>query len=149
MRIWIDGDACPGDVKEILFRAATRRKVRATLVANQPMRVPRSEWIDTVLVPSGLNEADQRIVELATPGDLVVTADIPLAAQVVARGAMVINPRGDYYTEANIGARLAERDLLDQLRGEGLITGGPAEYGAKNRQAFANALDQWLTRNRK
>lgn len=147
MRIWIDADACPGEIKELLFRAATRRRVRVTLVANQPLRVPSSELIDSIVVPAGANVADQRIVELVGPTDLVVTADIPLAGHVVARGAMALNPRGELYTAENIGARLAARNLMDELRGEGLITGGPANFGAKDRQAFANQLDRWLTRN--
>lgn len=149
MRIWIDADACPGEIKELLFRAATRRRVRVTLVANQPLRVPSSELIDSIVVPAGANVADQRIVELVEPTDLVVTADIPLAGHVVARGAVALNPRGELYTAENIGARLAARNLMDELRGEGLITGGPANFGAKDRQAFANQLDRWLTKNRR
>jgi len=145
MQIWVDADACPGEIKELLFRAANRTKTKVTLVANQPLRKPRSEFIDSVLVPEGLNVADQRIVELVEPGDLVITADIPLAAEVVAGGGQALNPRGELYTDANIGARLAARNLLDELRGEGEITGGPANFSAKDRQAFANQLDRWLT----
>lgn len=146
MQIWIDADACPVAVKELLFRAATRRKVRVTLVANQPMRVPPSEYIDTVLVGAGLNVADQKIVELAQPGDLVITADIPLAAEVVAEGAQALNPRGELYTEENVGQRLADRNLLDELRGSTELTGGPAGYNDKDRQNFANQFDRWLTK---
>jgi uncharacterized protein YaiI (UPF0178 family) len=145
MQIWVDADACPGEIKELLFRAANRTKTKVTLVANQPLRKPRSEFIDSVLVPEGLNVADQRIVELVEPGDLVITADIPLAAEVVAGGGQALNPRGELYTDANIGARLAARNLLDELRGEGEITGAPANFSAKDRQAFANQLDRWLT----
>jgi len=148
MQIWVDADGCPGEIKELLYRVAERVKVKLTLVANQSLRVPRSEFIETLLVPDGMNVADRRIVELVQPGDLVVTADIPLAADVVAKGAEAIDPRGGLYTEANIGERLAVRNMLDQLRGSGHIGGGPAGFGAKDRQAFANALDRWLARKR-
>lgn len=149
MKIWVDADACPGEIKELLFRSAKRTKTGITLVANQPMRIPRSEYIDSLLVPSGLNVADQRIVELVQPGDLVITADIPLAADVVAKGGQALNPRGTLYTDSNIGAILASRDLMDDLRGEGQITGGPSNFNAKDRQAFANQLDRWLTAAKK
>ena len=145
MRIWVDADACPGEVKELLFRAAKRTKTKVTLVANQQLRTPPSEFIDSILVPSGMNVADRRIVELVEPGDLVITADIPLAADVVAAGAQAIDPRGEMYTDANVGERLAVRNLFDELRGGGQITGGPSSYTAKDRQAFANQLDRWLT----
>ncbi|MFV1965987.1 MAG: YaiI/YqxD family protein [Pirellulaceae bacterium] len=145
MQIWVDADACPVDVKELLFRAAKRTKTKVTLVANQALRTPRSEFIDSVLVPAGMNVADRRIVELVQPGDLVITADIPLAAEVVAKGAPVLDPRGELYTDATIGERLAVRNLFDELRGGGQVTGGPANFNAKNRQAFANQLDRWLT----
>ena len=145
MQIWVDADACPIEIKELLFRAAKRTKIKVTLVANQPLRTPRSEFIDSLLVSAGLNVADQRIVELTQPGDLVITADIPLAADVVAKGGQALNPRGALYTDENIGERLAVRDLMDDLRGEGQITGGPANFSAKDRQAFANQLDRWLT----
>lgn len=149
MKIWVDADACPGEIKELLFRAAERTNTRMTLVANQPLRIPRSKLIDSLLVPPGLNVADQRIVELVQPGDLVITADIPLAADVVAKNAQALNPRGTLYTDANIGAILASRDLMDDLRGEGVITGGPANFNNKDRQAFANQLDRWLTASKK
>lgn len=145
MRIWVDADACPGEIKQLLYRAAERRKVKVTLVANQRMRTPRSEFIDSVLVTAGMDVADRRIVELVEPGDLVVTADIPLAAEVIAKGAQALDPRGELYTDANVGERLAVRDLLDKLRAGGQITGGPANFSAKDRQAFANQLDRWLT----
>ena len=145
MRIWVDADACPSEIKQLLFRAAERRKIKVTLVANQRMRTPRSEFIDSVLVTAGMDVADRRIVELVEPGDLVVTADIPLAAEVVANGAQALDPRGELYTDANVGERLAVRDLLDELRAGGQITGGPANFSAKDRQAFANQLDRWLT----
>jgi hypothetical protein len=145
MQIWVDADACPGEVKELLFRAARRTKTKVTLVANQAMRTPRSEFVDSLLVPAGMNVADRCIVELVQPGDLVITADIPLAAQAVAKGGQALNPRGELYTEANVGERLAVRNLFDELRGGGQITGGPANFSAKDRQAFANQLDRWLT----
>jgi len=145
MQIWVDADACPGAVKELLFRAANRTETKVTLVANQLMRTPRSEFIDSLLVAAGMNVADRRIVELAGPGDLVITADIPLAAEVVANGGQALDPRGELYTDANIGKRLADRNLLDELRGGGEITGGPPNFNAKDRQAFANQLDRWLT----
>ena len=148
MRIWVDADACPGEIKELLFRAAKRTKTNVTLVANQAMRTPPSEFIDSLLVPAGMNVADRRIVELVEPGDLVITADIPLAAEVVANGGQALDPRGELYTDANVGARLAVRNLLDELRGGGQITGGPANFSPKDRQAFANRLDQLLSRYR-
>lgn len=145
MRIWVDADACPTEVKDLLFRAANRTQTKVTLVANQPLRTPRSEFIDSLLVPPGMNVADQRIVELVEPGDLVITADIPLAGDVVAKGGQALNPRGELYTKSNVGERLASRNLMDELRGGGQITGGPSNYNAKDRQAFANQLDRWLT----
>ena len=146
MQIWVDADACPGDVKELLFRSAERRKIRLTLVANQSIRTPRSEFIDSLCVPSGANVADRRIVELVQPGDLVITADIPLAADVVAKGGQALDPRGQLYTDANVGERLASRDLADQLRGGGMIMSGPSNFTPQNRQNFANQLDRWLTK---
>ena len=148
MKIWVDADACPWEIKELLYRAAERVKVKVTLVANQSLRVPRSEYIETLLVREGANVADRRIVELAVPGDLVVTADIPLAADVVAKGVAAIDPRGQLYCEANIGERLAMRNVLDQLRGGSHIGGGPPNFGPKDRQAFANQLDRWLAKNK-
>lgn len=146
MRVWIDADACPFEVKELLFRAATRRGVRTTLVANQSMHIPRSEYIDQITVPSGMNVADRRIVELLQAGDLVVTADIPLAAEVVAAHGFALNPRGEFYDERNIGVRLAQRNHNDELRGGGQIVNGPSGFTAKDRQAFANQLDRFLTK---
>src|SRR5580704_15983669 len=140
MQIWVDADACPGTIKELLFRAAERRKIKVTLVANGSMRIPRSEFIDTILVPSGMNIADRRIVELVAPGDLVITADIPLAADVVAKGGQALDPRGELYTETNVGERLAVRNMCDGLRGEGRMMGGPSNFNARDRQAFANQL---------
>ena len=145
----MDADACPSEIKEMLFRAANKRQIKVTLVANQPMRTPLSEFINTVLVPGGLNIADRQIVELSAPGDLVITADIPLAADVVAKGGMALNPRGELYTNENIGERLALRNLVDELRGGGLVTGGPANFGSKDKQAFANQLDRWLAKTKR
>jgi len=146
MRIWVDADACPRVVKEILFRAAERKQVQLTLVANQPLRTPPSPYIDTMIVAAGFDVADDRIVELLSPGDLVVTADIPLAAATIAREGHALNPRGELYTRDNIQERLAVRNMLDELRGCGIDTGGPAALSASDRQAFANQLDKFLAR---
>lgn len=148
MQIWVDADACPGEIKELLYRAAERVKVKLTLVANQSLSIPQSEFIEALLVRDGANVADRRIVELAAPGDLVVTADIPLAADIVAKGAEAIDPRGGLYTHVNIGERLAMRNVLDQLRGGGHIGGGPSNFSPKDRQAFANQLDRWLVKHK-
>jgi len=145
-QIWVDADACPRAIKEILFRAAERKQVHLTLVANRQLHCPRSPYLHAIRVPHGFDVADHRIVELMQPGDLVVTGDIPLAAAVVERGGHVLGPRGERFTEENIGERLAVRDLMDHLRSTGLDTGGPAELGKGDRQAFANALDPLLTR---
>ena len=146
MKVWVDADACPVVIKEILYRAAERVQVELVLVANQPLRVPASRFISTEQVPSGFDVADRRIVEWAEPGDLVVTADIPLAAEVVGKGALALNPRGELYTEETVRERRATRDLMDQLRSTGAVTGGPPTLGKKDRQAFANALDRILTK---
>ena len=144
MPIWVDADACPAAIKEILFRAAERTQVMLVLVANQPLKIPPSTYIRSVQVERGFDVADQRIVLEAGVGDLVVTADIPLAAEVVAKGATALNPRGELYTEANVRERLAMRDMMDELRASGVTTGGPAALGKRDRQAFANQLDRWL-----
>ncbi len=146
MPIWVDADACPVVVKEILFRAAQRCQVMVTLVANQPMRTPPSPWIRSLQVGAGFDVADHLIVQQAAVGDLVITADIPLAAEVVEKGAEAINPRGEHYTRENIRQRLGMRNLMEELRGIGQLRGGPAAYGQSERQAFANALDRWLAR---
>ena len=149
MQIWVDGDACPAAAKDVLFKAARRTRTHVTLVANQPVHVPKSELFSTILVGAGANVADHKIVDLTKPGDLVITADIPLAADVVSKGALALNPRGELYTEDNVGERLAARNLMDELRGSGMTTGGPANYGSSEKQAFANQLDRWLTRARR
>jgi len=146
MQIWVDADGCPGEIKDLLYRAAKRRKILVTLVANQPLRTPASPFINSIRVGEGTNVADKHIVDLVAPGDLVITADIPLAAQVVAKGGQALDPRGELYTDENVGARLAARNLLDGLRGEGLIIGGPANLSARNRQAFAKQIDRWLAK---
>ncbi len=146
MQIWVDADACPSAVKELLFRAAVRTKTKVTLVANQQLRIPKSKYIACVPVQTGMDVADRRIVELMEPGDLVITADIPLAANVVANGGQALNPRGELYTEANVGERLAVRNMLDDLRADGQVTSGPSNFNSKDKQAFANQLDRWLTR---
>lgn len=144
MRIWVDADACPGVIKDILFRAAERVRVTLTLVANQPIRTPPSRYIKSIQVSPGFDVADNRIVREAEPGDLVVTADIPLAAEIVAKGAVALNPRGKFYTPENIKESLAMRDMAEEIRATGTMTGGPAPLGKKERQAFANQLDRLL-----
>ncbi len=147
-RIWVDADACPGPVKEILFRAAERAQVQVTLIANQWLRTPSSRYIRALQVQGGFDVADDAIAERARTGDLVVTQDIPLAARVLANGAQAINPRGDRYTADNIAERLSMRNFMDELRGAGVQTGGPAAFNARDRQAFANQLDRWLATRR-
>jgi uncharacterized protein len=149
MQIWVDADACPGEIKEMLYRAAERGQVQLTLVANQVLRTPPSPRIKSVLVAGGMNVADRRIVELVAPGDLVITADIPLAADVVAKGAQALDPRGELYTDANVGERHAVRNMIDEMRGAGRIMRGPSGFTARDRQAFANQLDRWLARAKK
>lgn len=149
MQIWVDADACPRETKDMLFRAANRTGTKLTLVANGNMHIPESKFIDIILVPSGMDVADQKIVELCNPGDLVITADIPLAANVVEKGAQALDPRGELYTDANVGERLAVRNLFDELRTGGQVTGGPSGFSAKDKQAFANQLDRWLTKTKK
>lgn len=148
-RIWVDADACPNVIKDVLFRAAQRAQVETVLVANQPARVPRSSFIRTMQVGSGFNAADERIVELLAAGDLVVTADIPLAAAVIEKGGVALNPRGELYTPENVRERLSMRNFMDELRGGGLASGGPAALSARDRQLFANGLDAWIARRKK
>lgn len=146
MHIWIDADACPGAIKEILFRAAERRQIQTTLVANQMLRTPPSRFIRAVQVPQGLDVADTHIVEQVAAGDLVITADIPLAARVIERGAHALNPRGELYTEATIRERLSMRNFMEELRSAGVQTGGPDALSQADRQAFANCLDRFLAK---
>lgn len=148
MEIWVDADACPNAVKEILFRASERLGVRITLVANRPMSTPPSPLVRSVRVSAGFDVADNEILKRLNPGDLVITADIPLAAEVIEGGGQALNPRGELYTKDNIRERLTMRDLMDTLRGSGIDTGGPPTFGARDRQAFANALDTILARSK-
>ena len=142
--IWVDADATPVSVKEMLYRAAERTGITVTLVANQTLRVPRSRYIKTVQVAAGFDVADHYIVERVQAGDLVITADIPLAAEVVERDANALNPRGFLYTDANVRERLAVRDMLEAKRATGEMTGGPSEFSKRDRQNFANQLDRYL-----
>ena len=145
MHIWIDADACPKVIKEILFRAAERTGVAMTLVANQPMVIPRLNNIRSLRVASGFDAADNEIVRQLAAGDLVITADIPLAAEAIAKGGYALNPRGELYTTDNIRARLSMRDFMDSLRATGVETGGPASFSQTDRQSFANQLDRFLS----
>ena len=147
MRIWIDADAAPREVKELVFRTATRLKLFVILVANQSMYVPPGNSRFTcVTVSDGANIADKYIVDHAQPGDVAITADIPLAAQLVAKQVFVIDPRGEQYDDRNMAGRLAARDLFDAARGAGMEFSGPAPYSPKDRSAFASALDRILTK---
>ncbi len=145
-QIWVDADACPKVIKEILFRAADRVNVPVVLVANQPIQVPRSRHIRSIQVAAGFDVADNYIVQQLETGDLVITADIPLAAEVIDKGGLALNPRGELYTEDNIRQRLNMRDFMDTLRSSGVDTGGPASFSQADRQAFANQLDRLLAR---
>ena len=149
MKIWVDADACPVAVKEILFRAATRTGVLVTLVANQPVRVPPSPHIRMVQVAAGFDVADDEIVKRVSDGDLVITSDIPLAAEVIEKGALALSPRGELHTTDNIRARLNMRDFMDTMRASGLQSGGPSAFSQADRKAFASHLDSWLARRRK
>lgn len=143
-QIWVDADACPGPIKEILFRAAERAQVMVTLVANQMLRTPTTRWVRAIQVAGGFDVADNEIVQRLAAGDLVVTQDIPLAAQAIDKGALALHPRGELYTRETIAQRLSMRNFMDELRGAGVDTGGPSAFHARDRQAFANQLDRWL-----
>jgi uncharacterized protein len=147
MQILVDADALPNVIKDILFRAVKRLRIPLTMVANQYVTVEKSKHIKSIVVSSGPDVADDRIVELVQQGDLVVTADIPLADRVIANGAYALDPRGDLYTEENIKDRLATRNLMNELRNGGVIEGGPAGFSRKDRQAFANQLSRFLTKH--
>ncbi len=147
MQIYIDADACPKVIKEILFRAAVKRQIQLTLVANQLLYCPPSKYIRAMQVSAGFDVADNKIAELIEQGDLVITADIPLAADVIARGAHALNPRGEFYTKDTIQARLTMRNFMDSLRGSGVDTGGPPVLSQSDRQAFANQLDRFLAKH--
>jgi len=144
MQIWVDADACPKVIKEILFRAADRVAVQVTLVANQGIQVPRSRHIRSIQVATGFDVADNYIVQQAKTGDLVITADIPLASEVIDKGCLALNPRGDLYTTENIRQRLNMRDFMDTMRSSGIDTGGPPAFSQADRMAFANQLDRLL-----
>lgn len=147
MHIWVDADACPRVIKDILFRAAERVGVSMTLVANQPVSVPASRLVRSIQVAPGFDVADNEILKRIDAGDLVITADIPLAAEVVAKGGHALNPRGEIYTKENIRERLNMRDFMETLRSSGIQTGGPAALDARDRQAFGNTLDAFLARH--
>lgn len=148
VNIWVDADACPKVIKDVLFRAAERAQVSLTLVANQPLRTLPSPYIKSIQVAAGFDVADNEIVKLTEPGDLVITADIPLAAEVIEKGGHALNPRGEMYTAETIRQKLTMRDLMDELRGSGVNTGGPPAISQRDRQSFANELDRFLTRSK-
>lgn len=146
MNIWVDADACPVAIKEILFRAADRTGIMVTLVANRYLKVPRSRFIKTLIVDQGSDVADNEIVKEMKTGDLVITADIPLASEVIEKKGIALNPRGELYSTENIKARLNMRDFMDSLRGSGIDTGGPPPMGNKEKQNFANNLDKIIVK---
>ncbi|MEM9315682.1 MAG: YaiI/YqxD family protein [Pseudomonadota bacterium] len=145
-QVWVDADACPAPIRQILFRAAERTHCPVTLFANHPLSVPRLDWVRFVQVPSGIDVADSEIVERVSAGDLVVTQDIPLAAAVVDLGAEAVGPRGEPYTRETVRQRLSMRNFMTELRDSGVRTGGPAPLGNADKQRFANLLDRWLAR---
>ncbi|MEJ2141884.1 MAG: YaiI/YqxD family protein [Gammaproteobacteria bacterium] len=147
MQIWVDADACPKVVKEILYRAAQRVKCQLVLVANQSLTTPKSPFIKSVRVEPGFDVADNYIVKQAKPGDLVITADIPLAAEVLDKGAQALNPRGEFYSPETIRQKLTMRDFMDEMRGSGVMSGGPPPLGQTDRREFANALDRFLAQH--
>jgi uncharacterized protein YaiI (UPF0178 family) len=147
MKIWVDADATPVAIKEILFRAAERTGISMSLVANQPMRIPDSPLIDFILVEAGFDVADNEIVKRLAPGDLVITADIPLAADVIEKGGSALDPRGEMYSPDTIRSRLNMRDFMETLRSGGVVTGGPPAMSPADRKAFAGELDKFITRN--
>jgi uncharacterized protein YaiI (UPF0178 family) len=146
MQMWVDADACPKVIKDILYRAAQRVQMQLTLVANHPLQVPRSPLIQALQVAAGFDVADNYLVQQSCPGDLVITADIPLAAELVAKGVVAINPRGEQYTPENIRQRLAMRDFMQQMRDNGQASGGPSPLDNSDKQAFANTLDRLLAK---
>jgi len=146
MKIWIDADACPRVIKEIVFRASERLQVPVCLVANKKLSKHETRLVESIVVEEGFDVADDYIADHAAPDDLVITADIPLAARVVATGGVALDPRGELYTEENVGERLSMRDLMMELRAGGLVQGGPAQFSMTDRQRFASSLDRLLTR---
>ncbi len=149
MQIWVDADACPNVIKEVLFRAAERTGMMVTLVANQIIRTPPSKFLRTLRVEAGFDVADNEILKRTEPGDLVITADIPLAAEVIEKGGVALNPRGERYTTETIKERLNMRDFMDTMRASGVQTGGPPALNQRDRQQFANELDKWLQQAKK
>lgn len=147
MKVWVDADACPGAIREILYRAAERAAFPLILVANRMLQVPRSPWIRMVQVPRGFDVADQHIVTESRAGDLVITADIPLAAAVVGKGVSALNPRGELYTRDNVQGLLDMRNFMDSLRSSGVETGGPRTLNSSDRQRFASALERWIAQH--
>ncbi len=145
MCIWVDADACPGAIKDVLYKTAKRMDIEVVLVANQPMHIPRSDLIHLITVPHGADEADDKIVEMMQVGDIVVTSDIPLAARVVEKSGIAIGHRGEVFDDNTVHSRLAARNMMDQLRSAGVETSGPSPLGQKDVQIFANALDRTLT----
>jgi uncharacterized protein YaiI (UPF0178 family) len=148
VNIWVDADACPGVIKDMLFRVADRTQIMVTLVANRHLRTPPSRFIKSIVVPAGFDVADKEIVKLAQAGDLVITADIPLAAEVVANGVAVLNPRGEMYTVDNIQQHLTMRNFMEELRGSGVETGGPAAFSQADGRAFARQLDRFVAQHK-
>ncbi len=146
MKIWVDADACPAVIKDIVYKAAVRTRLQLILVANSAFRIPKSPFIALLRVPAGPDVADNEIVKMVETGDLVITADIPLAARVVEKGGLALNPRGEIYSEENIAERLSTRDFFDSLRSNGVETGGPSSLSKRHRQAFANSLDRILSK---
>lgn len=144
LKIWVDADACPVVIKEIIFRAANRTKTEVTLIANQYIRTPPSKFINSIQVPKGFDVADNEIVLRCNAGDLVITSDIPLADEVISKGGQALSPRGELFTRENIKSRLNIRDFMDTLRSSGVQTGGPPALGPSEKQAFGNELDKWL-----
>jgi uncharacterized protein YaiI (UPF0178 family) len=149
MKIYIDADACPRMVKEVIFRAVKKRQIHLIQVANQYIRPDNSKYISSIQVGAGDDVADMKIVELVEAGDLVITADIPLADHVIKKDAFALNPRGSLYTVGNIRERLSMRDFMTELRSTGIETGGPKPFGERDKQNFANALDRFLTKYHK
>jgi uncharacterized protein YaiI (UPF0178 family) len=147
MQIWVDADACPNVIKEILFRAAERLQIHLIMVANTTLRTPPSPYVSSIRVGAGFDVADNAIVKEMASGDLVITADIPLASEVIGKGGHALNPRGEFYSKENIEERLTMRNFMDELRGSGVNTGGPATLNQKDKQAFANQLDRFLARH--
>ncbi len=149
MKIWVDADACPNVIKNVIYKVARRRKIEVTLVANQFMRIPESDLFNFIQVGDAFNEADEKVLELLDKNDLVITADIPMASDAIDKGAVALNPRGEMYTIDNIKARLSMRDFMETLRIGGAISGGPPPLDKHNVQDFTNALDKFLTQAEK